>query len=279
MSKRRGERVLFSVVGQRYDAPGQWRPTLVCVQRPDVLEVDRLVLLGQANARATTESLAKAVREVNPAIEVERVTLELRDAWSFEEVYGAFYEFARARTFREEDEHYVHMTTGTHVMQIVWYLLVSEHFVPAKLVQSAPPKRSAKDTRGTIDVLDLDLSRYPAIERRRHRERLEGQSLLKMGIETRSQSFDRVIQRLERAARGCGCTRFESSNARSRGRSSRSTARPCAGRCERAPSSATSAGRSRAQTAIGEGICGPQTEACSFSTRSASSGSRSKRSC
>ncbi|MBL8683420.1 MAG: sigma 54-interacting transcriptional regulator [Myxococcales bacterium] len=202
MTKRRGERVLFSVVGQRYDAPGQWRPTLVCVQRPDVLEVDRLVLLGQANARATTESLAKAVREVNPAIAVECVTLELRDAWSFEEVYGAFYEFARARTFREEDEHYVHMTTGTHVMQIVWYLLVSEHFVPAKLVQSAPPKRSAKDDRGTIDVLDLDLSRYPAIERRRHRERLEGQSLLKMGIETRSESFDRVIQRLERAALG-----------------------------------------------------------------------------
>ncbi len=202
MAKRRSERVLISVVGQRYDAPGQWRPTLVCVQRPEVLEVDRLVLIDQAASRSTTESLERAVREVRPSIEVERVTIALEDAWSFEEVYAAFYEFARGRTFREEDEHFVHITTGTHVMQIVWYLLVSEHFVPAKLVQSAPPKAKTRDARGTIDVVDLDLSRYPAIERRRHRDRLEGQSLLKMGIDTRSKSYDAVIARLERAALG-----------------------------------------------------------------------------
>jgi transcriptional regulatory protein RtcR len=53
-----------------------------------------------------------------------------------------------------------------------------------------------------VDVVDLDLSRYPAIARRRHAQRLAGQSLLKMGIETRAAGYNAVIERLERAALG-----------------------------------------------------------------------------
>jgi transcriptional regulatory protein RtcR len=196
------ERVLISVVGQRFDAPKQWRPTLVCVQRPDLLAVTKVILIEQPGAESTTDALVRDIARAAPSATVERVPIELKNPWSFEEVYSRFYEFARARSFDERDEHYVHITTGTHVMQIVWYLLVSERYVPARLVQSSPPKGEARDRRGTIDVVDLDLSSYPAIARQRHRERLEGQSLLKMGIETRSAGYNAVIERLQRAALG-----------------------------------------------------------------------------
>lgn len=198
------ERVLVSVVGQRFDAPKGWRPTLVSVQHPEVVAFDRLVLIEQPGAEPVTEILMRDIRRALAPreIAIERVAIALEDPWSFEEVYSKFYAFARARTWRERDEHYVHITTGTHVMQIVWYLLVSEHFVPARLLQSAPPRGAARADRGSIDVVDLDLSRYPAIARQRHAEQLQGQSLLKMGIETRSAAYNAVIARLERAAKG-----------------------------------------------------------------------------
>lgn len=198
------ERVLVSVVGLRFDAPKGWRPTLVSVQHPEVVAFDRLVLIEQPGAEEVTDLLIRDVRRaIAPReIAIERVAIELEDAWSFEEVYSKFYAFARGRPWRERDEHYVHITTGTHVMQIVWYLLVSERFVPARLLQSAPPASAARGSRGSIDVVDLDLSRYPAIARQRHTEQLQGQSLLKMGIETRSPAYNTVIARLERAAKG-----------------------------------------------------------------------------
>ena len=91
----------------------------------------------------------------------------------------------------------------------VWYRLVGEHFAPAKLVQSAPgraeddtDKPARRDPRGRIDVVDLDLSRYPALARRAHGRALAGQSLLKMGLETRSPAYNDLIARIERAATG-----------------------------------------------------------------------------
>ncbi|MFO0558165.1 MAG: RNA repair transcriptional activator RtcR family protein [Polyangiales bacterium] len=198
------ERVLISVVGQRFDAPKQWRPTLVCTMHPEVVAFDRVVLIEQPGAEVVTEMLIRDIERANKgrSIACERVAIDLKNPWSFEEVYAKFYAFARARSWRERDEHYVHMTTGTHVMQIVWYLLVSERFVPAKLVQSAPPKGRDRADLGALDVVDLDLSRYPSIARQRHAQQLEGESLLKMGIETRSPAYNAVIERLQRAALG-----------------------------------------------------------------------------
>ncbi len=201
--------MLISVVGSRLDVPRAWRPTLVCVSHPEVLPVTRLVLIEQPGLEAVTEALARDARARAPGIEVERVRIAVKNPWAFEEVYAAFYEFARAFRWDEDADHYVHMTTGTHVIQIVWYLLVSEHFVPAKLVQSAPgasegvqDKRGRADRRGRIDVVDLDLSRYPALARRAHGRTLAGQSLLKMGLDTRSPAYNDVIARVERAATG-----------------------------------------------------------------------------
>lgn len=191
---------MISVLGAKLDAPGQWRPTLQCVRRPDLLAVDRLIVLEQDKTSEYAVALVRDLKKLAPSVQVERVPIPLENPWDFEEVYERFYEFCRAQTWDDRCEYYVHLTTGTHVMQIVWYLLVSERFAPARLVQTRPGKRDGPP--GPLDIVDLDLSRYPAIARRRHTQQLEGQSLLKMGIETRSEVFAGLIASLERAALG-----------------------------------------------------------------------------
>ncbi|MCP6280459.1 RNA repair transcriptional activator RtcR family protein, partial [Klebsiella pneumoniae] len=84
----------------------------------------------------------------------------------FEEVYAALHDFASAYRFDTEHEDYlVHITTGTHVAQICWFLLTEARYLPARLVQTSPARRRDEDRHaiGTHSLIDLDLSRYDHI--------------------------------------------------------------------------------------------------------------------
>ena len=71
--------------------------------------------------------------------------------------------------------------------------------MPARLLQSAPPKRNAAEP-GRYSIIDLDLSRYDRIATRFDRELNQTLSFLKSGIETRNQSFNRLMERIELVA-------------------------------------------------------------------------------
>ena len=58
----------------------------------------------------------------------------------------------------------MHITTGTHVAQICWYLLVDAHYLPAQLIQSSPNQQ--KTSEGEYRIIDLDLSRYDVLKQR-----------------------------------------------------------------------------------------------------------------
>lgn len=191
--------VVYTVVGSKFDAPNNWRPSLQLARHPDRLPVTKIVLLEQAVTQKFTDALVRDIGKEKPEIECERVTVPLKDPFSFEEVYSTFYEFCRSQSWQEDTDYYIHLTTGTHVMQIVWYLLISEHFAPAQLVQTRP---STTSRPSGVDIVTLDLNQYPALARRKHRERLAGQSLLKMGITTKSPEYNKVIEQLQRAALG-----------------------------------------------------------------------------
>jgi transcriptional regulatory protein RtcR len=179
----------------------KWRPTVSLCQHENLL-VDRLVLLHAQRSRGLADAVAADIRQVSPETEVRLENLELADPWDLEETYGALRDFARRTPFDPTREDYLcHITTGTHIQQICLFLLVESRHLPARLVQTSPPsEKRGEGPAGSYTVIDLDLSRYDSIARRFARERIEGLSFLKAGIETRSPTYNRLVERLEQVA-------------------------------------------------------------------------------
>src|SRR5690606_19391289 len=110
--------------------------------------------------------------------------VNIPNPWDFEQVYTALRDFADGYAFNPERERYlVHITTGTHVIQICWYLLTEARFIPGQLLQAQPGRR---DQPGPVAIIDLDLSKYDALAARFARERREDLSFLKSGIDTQN---------------------------------------------------------------------------------------------
>lgn len=181
-----------------------WRPTVGLCQQTD-LPVHRLELIHGPDARdvSLAERITVDVQQTSPGTEVRLHPMSLRDPWDFEEVYGALHDFTTAYSFDTETEDYlVHITTGTHVAQICWFLLTEARYLPARLIQTSPAKRDSDNEPacGTHALIDLDLSRYDRIASRFASKRLEGLEFLKSGIATRNAAFNRSIEQIERVA-------------------------------------------------------------------------------
>jgi transcriptional regulatory protein RtcR len=132
---------------------------------------------------------------------VQLEVTEIADPWDLEETYGALRDFSRRYPFDPTREDYLaHITTGTHIAQISLFLLVESRHIPARLIQSSPPPTPEGNTSGSYTIIDLDLSRYDSIARRFQKERTEGLSFLKAGIETKNPAYNRLIERVERVA-------------------------------------------------------------------------------
>ncbi len=203
--------VAIGMLGTVLDAVGggspqrwkKWRPTIGLCQQKDLV-VDRLEVLHEARHRRLFTQIQQDIAQVSPAIEVRSVEIAFRDPWDFEDVYAALHDFAQGYAFDPETEDYlIHITTGTHVAQICWFLLAEARYLPAKLVQTAPLRRSEgeeRDAAGNYTLIDLDLSRYDKIATRFAREQADTVSLLKAGIATRNTRFNRMIEQMERVA-------------------------------------------------------------------------------
>ncbi|HEX6884854.1 MAG TPA: RNA repair transcriptional activator RtcR, partial [Planctomycetota bacterium] len=199
--------VVVGLLGTRLDAPphaerwDHWRPTVSLFQHED-LEPARLVLLADRKAGKLAEKLAADVCSVSPGTVVEHAPLHFRDPWDFAEVYAVLRAFADAYPFDPEREDYlVHITTGTHVIQICLFLLVETRRIPGRLIQSSPPRGKARASDpGSYSIIDLDLSRYDQLAARFEAERREGVDLLKGGIATRNAAFNALVGRIEEVA-------------------------------------------------------------------------------
>ena len=177
----------------------RWRPTVALCQHEDML-VDRLELLHDWQFGALCQEVSQDIKSVSPETEVRPHLVHFDDPWDFEGVYGTLLDFAKAYPFKPEEEDYlIHITTGSHVAQICWFLLTESRYLPAKLVQTAPPNKERGGT-GSYSVVDLDLSRYDRLASRFSEELRESTSLLKGGIETRNAAFNRFIEQIEHVA-------------------------------------------------------------------------------
>lgn len=200
--------VVFGFLGTQLDYAGKgaarwekWRPTVALCQQEDLV-VHRLELLHDLRSRGLAERIKRDIATISPETEVRQVEIELRDPWDFEEVYTTLHDLARSYPFDTENEEYlIHITTGTHVAQICWFLLAEARYLPARLLQTSPPrKKDQADAAGSYAIIDLDLSRYNKIAQRFAREHDESLSFLKAGIATRNADFNRTIERIEHVA-------------------------------------------------------------------------------
>jgi transcriptional regulatory protein RtcR len=186
------------------DGPGRWekwRPSVALGMYDDLL-VSRLeLLLDERKFSRLAGRLREDIAQVSPETQVRVHDFFLSDPWDFEQVFGALHEFARNYPFDTEREDYlVHISTGTHVAQICWFLLTEARFFPARLLQTSPPSKQRAGDAGKYAIIDLDLARYDNIAQRFARESADTASFLKSGIATRSAAFNRMIEQIERVA-------------------------------------------------------------------------------
>lgn len=195
-------KVVIGLVGTKLDQAGildgveAWRPSVAVCGHKD-LPVARFELLCQEQFRELAEDVAAKVREISPETEVRIHHLVFSDPWDLEQVYGALYDFAHNYQFdTENEEYYIHITTGTHISQITLFLLVEACHFPARLIQSSPPLGSKHGRYGSYKIIDLDLSAYNHILSRFEKEQTDAVNFLKYNIQTRNERFNKLIERI-----------------------------------------------------------------------------------
>lgn len=207
MDSPRGFTVI-SFLGAQLDRPGRgdrwdsWRPNVSMCMHEDLL-IERLVLMTETKFGKLYNQVEQDIATASPETVVEKKSVVLRDPWDFEEVFDVLLSVANDLELDpEKDDVLVHMTTGTHVAQICLFLLTETRHFPARLLQTGPSRKSNPDGShiGTWQIIDLDMSRFDRLAKRFAQEHEQGESLLKSGIQTRNDSFNKLITQVERVA-------------------------------------------------------------------------------
>jgi transcriptional regulatory protein RtcR len=186
--------------GQRAERWNSWRPSVDLCRHDDLL-VSRFELLHGSRDGSLAKTIVGDLARVSPETEVRPHLVDFGDPWDFGLVYGALHDFATGYPFDPDREEYlVHVTTGTHVAQICLFLLTETRFLPARLVQTAPPPRHHDSRPGSYSIIDLDLSKYDRLAARFRQQQRADLSFLKAGIETRNPVFNTLIEQIEQVA-------------------------------------------------------------------------------
>lgn len=192
--------VVLGFLGTQLDRGGRrgWRPTVGMCQEP-AFEIDRLELLYDYKFSRLAHDVRREIGKVSADTEVLLQRMDLDDPWDLQEVYGKLFDFSQNYGFDEDRERYhIHLTTGTHICQICWFLLSESRHIPAALIQTGPPRDG--QTTGTFDLIDLDLSKYDALQQRFDQQTREYGDLLKGGIETKNARYNALIDQIEQVA-------------------------------------------------------------------------------
>lgn len=201
--------VIFGFLGTTLDVGladrrwRRWRPSVSLGALPD-FPTHRVELFHPPGSKPLATQVAADMGQLanewdRKAPDVVLRPLELADPWDFEEVFGALYDFAQAYPFDTSlEDYYVHITTGTHVVQICLFLLCETKIIPAKLLQTMP--LGTKSIEGRAQIIDLDLSRYDRLAARFAKTAAAASADLKLGIATTNRAFNALMAEVEAVA-------------------------------------------------------------------------------
>lgn len=194
-------KVTISLLGPKLDADSQgaWKPSVALARQGD-LRFDRYYLLYQRRHENLKKKVVEEIAKHSPQTEVLPEEINLTDVWDFEKVYCNLFEFCRRHNFfRDDNDYYIHITTGSHVAQICLFLLAESKHLPGKLIQTYTENRS--DEIGKHKIVDLSLACYDKIAQRFAEEGKTDQNILKSGIDTRNKQFNLLIENIEKVAK------------------------------------------------------------------------------
>lgn len=214
--------IVFGFLGNVLDQRGKgrkrwtrWRPTIDICNHPE-WPVYRLELIYHTQDSKLLEDIIQDIKTIAPDTQVNPIPVQIQDPWDFEEVYTCLLDIAKIYTFNNEQEnYYLNITTGTHVMQICWFLLAESRFYPARLLQPSPPARPLASPEnlaaepianqplypsGQINIIDLNLNRYDQILTRFQQYANQATELLKSGIATKNRHYNQLINEIEQVA-------------------------------------------------------------------------------
>ncbi len=144
----------------------KWRPTVALTQHEDVV-IERFELLYSGKHGDLVTQVTSDIASVSPETHVVAHHLPITDPWDFEDVYGSLFDFAKNYPFDpDKEEYWIHITTGTHVVQICLFLMTEARYFPGTLLQTSPPRRQTVGDTGSYALIDLDLSKYDQIAQR-----------------------------------------------------------------------------------------------------------------
>lgn len=178
----------------------RWRPT-VSLGLHDELLVDELHILYSKRDKRLFKIIVDDVAQVSPHTKVIGHHVALSSPWDFAEVYAELYDFVTAFDFQYSTDYLLHLTTGTHVAQICWFLLVEAGFIPADLIQTSPcPRPDQTDPQGRYQVIDLDVSRYDGLRERFEAEKQQHWQTLQANLVTQNAAYQQMISDIEKVA-------------------------------------------------------------------------------
>ncbi|NRD70291.1 sigma 54-interacting transcriptional regulator [Psychrobacter okhotskensis] len=178
----------------------RWRPT-VSLGLHDALLIDELHILYSTRDKRLFKIVKDDVAHVSPQTQVIGHHVSLSSPWDFADVYAELYDFAAAFDFQDNTDYLLHLTTGTHVAQICWFLLVEAGFIPADLLQTSPcPRPDQADPQGRYQVIDLDVSRYDGLRARFEAEKQQHWQTLQANLVTQNAAYQQLISDIEKVA-------------------------------------------------------------------------------
>ena len=199
------KKVVIGILGTTLDAGygksrwSRWRPTPSLFQHDDFL-ISRYEMLFDRTATKLADFIQQDIKTVSPETKVSYQHITYDDPWDFEEVYSTLHDFSQSYNFKpDQEDYYVHISTGTHVAQICLFILTEARFFPAKLVQSSPSRSKGVDDP-EYRIIDLDLSTYDKLTTRFSERKKLDLSFLKSGIKTRNTAFNDMMEEIDHIA-------------------------------------------------------------------------------
>lgn len=203
--------IMYSFLGTQLDGGftekrlHRWRPNVGIAQSVDFV-IDTLVLMFDQRHQALAEIVAQDARDlaVREGFEVELLPVDLNTHdenahYDLAKCFDLMISIGERANFLPENNYYLNLSTGTHVMQIAAYRVCESNIWPAKLAQVGPD-RDSENHASKISILDLSLPQYDKIMRRTRSQVVKEERALKNGIDTQNSAFNTMISKLLKIA-------------------------------------------------------------------------------
>lgn len=181
----------------------KFRPTIASLLHNE-LNVHKLFLLYHPKYPEFLESSLADIKKVRPDLVIETFPFDADDDFDPASVFKTLCDFVS--TLPQEEEYLINSATGSSVLLVGWYDLLRMNAINAKILQvygSGSKENNSEEfsiNKGHYRVLDLNLSKYDEYRAMLDKLSLQNEASLKGGIETKSPTYNKLIETIERVA-------------------------------------------------------------------------------